>query len=119
MYFWKDKEGKKISFKEFLSRFKEGIKNITPVQKIQNELISSLISLSGSILCLIALIIFREKLLVNWFAYGLILIFVGTIYSNLIKSIGLYQQKRVFKQIENTINGVEEVEEQCINSKIA
>ena len=108
MYFWKDKDGNKIGIKEFYERFKSGIKNLTPLQKISNELNSSITSLIGFIVCLVALIIFRERLIVNWFAYGLILIFIGNTWGTTIKCIGLYQQKKIFVNIEKQINGEDE-----------
>ena len=77
----KDKSGKKITKKEFISRWKEGIANITPLQRLTNEAQSTLIMLVGFIMCLGAIIIYREKFIVNWFAYGLILIFIVNVWS--------------------------------------
>jgi len=101
MYFWKDKDGNKLSFKEFSKRFKEGFTAITPQQRLKNELISTGISEVGYIVGLIALIIFRDKLLVSWFAYGLILIFVGSVWSTGLKFLITKQQLNSFKNTDN------------------
>lgn len=37
-YFWKDKEGKELSLKQFSIRFKDGIVNITPLQQTKTTL---------------------------------------------------------------------------------
>ncbi len=100
----KDKEGKELTWKQYFHRWGEGIKNLTPQQKVSNEFSGTLVTLVGFIVCIIALIIFREKLLVSWFAYGLILIFAGNTWVTIIKCIGFYQQKLFFKNIEKQIN---------------
>jgi len=41
-YFWKDREGKELSFKEFLIRWKNGVVNITPLQQTKTSLWSML-----------------------------------------------------------------------------
>jgi len=99
--FLKDKEGNKLSVGEFLKKWGEGIKNLNPIQKLTNESRATLITLIGSITCLIALIIFRNKLIVSWFAYGLILIFIGNTWNTGLKLIGLRQQLRYFKNTDN------------------
>ena len=95
------KEGEKISWKEFGRRWKEGINGITPQQRLKNELISTGISEVGYIVGLIALIIFRDKLLVSWFAYGLILIFVGSVWATGLKFLITKQQLNSFKNTDN------------------
>jgi hypothetical protein len=95
------KEGEKISWKEFMKRWKSGINGITPQQRLKNELISTGISEVGYIVGLIALIIFRDKLLVSWFAYGLILIFVGSVWATGLKFLITKQQLNSFKNTDN------------------
>jgi hypothetical protein len=101
MKVWKDKEGNKLTAKEFTQRFKEGINNITPVQKLQNESRSSFTMLVGYIVGLISLIIYRESFAVQWFTYALIIIFLGATWSNGIKWLVLRQQVKQFKGMED------------------
>lgn len=101
MKVWKDKEGKKITGKEFWNRFKEGINNITPVQKIENEARGSFIMCLGYLVGLISLIVYRKSFVVELFTYALMLIFIGALWSNVIKWLALRTQLKVFKGIEN------------------
>lgn len=110
----KDKEGNHLTFKKYMKLWGEGIKNLTPQQKVSNEYNATIVMLIGFIVALVALIIFREKLIVSWFAYGLILIFAGNCWVTVIKLIGFYQQKQFFKNVEEQMNSVEEEEEDKI-----
>ncbi|HJX50863.1 MAG TPA: hypothetical protein VJ438_05380 [Candidatus Nanoarchaeia archaeon] len=100
-YFWKDKDNKEITFKEFMSRFKSGIENITPLQRFTNEARGNLITLIGFIVALIAMIIYRDKFIVSWFAYGLILVFAGNIVTTGLRWLALRQQVKFFKNLED------------------
>ena len=114
---FKDKEGNQLTAKEFFKRWKSGILNLTPAQKVTNEFNATVIMLIGFIVALIALVIFREKMIVTWFAYGLILIFVGNTWTTIIKLIGFYQQKQFFKNMERQLEENEEEEEVDIKKK--
>lgn len=94
----KDKSGKKISLQEFGKRWKEGMQNLTPKQRTQNDIFSSWVILVGFIVSTIALIFFNKTFGVV--TYGLILIFLGNTYANAIKLFSLYGQLKVFKNIE-------------------
>lgn len=107
--FLKDKLGNKISITEFFKRWGEGIKNLTPAQKITNEARATAISTIGSFICLIALIIFKDKLIVSWFAYGLILVFVGSTWNGALKWIILRQQLKYFKDFDSKSIDINEI----------
>jgi len=100
----KDKKGKQITWEEFFSRCKDGIKQVvtqpTPLEKVSIELRATFITLIGLIICLLTLIIFRDKFLVSWFAYGLILIFAGNILTTGLKYFGLREQRKFLKGLE-------------------
>ena len=106
----KTKKGEEISWKEFFRLWKVGIENLSPQQKVSNEFNGTLITLVGFIVCLVALIIFRDKLIVSWFAWGLVLIFAGNCWVTLIKCIGFYQQKLFLKLYENNFTTEELIE---------
>ena len=101
----KDKAGKEITFKEFIQRWKEGIINITPIQKLTNEIRGAFITLLGFILSFIAIIFLREK--IGWLAYGLILIFLGNIITTFLKWNSLKQQLIYFKRMEEESEEIE------------
>ena len=96
----KNRDGEVITWKEFGKRWKDGIANLTPTQRLLNDSRATIITLVGFVVAIIALIIYRDKFVVSWFTYGLILIFVGNIYSTTLKLLGIRQQLRFFKTNE-------------------
>jgi hypothetical protein len=100
---FKTKSGEIISWKEFFKRWKFGMKNLTPVQRTKNDLVSTGIIFTGFLIGLFALIFFNETF--GALTYGLILIFLGSVYSNIIKLFGLKAQLDLFKDIERRTNG--------------
>lgn len=98
---FKTKTGEKITGKEFMKRWKEGIENITPKQRMENEKNSTFTMLIGYIVGLVSLIIFRDSFVVSWFTYGLILIFVGSVWGQGIKWLALKQQLKIFSTMDN------------------
>ena len=106
---WKDKEGNKLTAKDFLARFKSGIENLTPLQKISNESRGTFTTLLGYIVSLIAVIIMREK--IGLLSYGLILIFIGSVWNTGLKWLSLRIQVKFLKDLENTKEEIKEVKE--------
>ena len=100
---FKTKSGEVISWKEFFKRWKKGMKNLTPVQRTKNDLVSTGIILVGFILGLFALIFFNNQF--GAITYGLILIFIGSVYSNILKFFALLNQLELFKDIERRTDG--------------
>lgn len=103
--FFKDKNGNRLTAKEFFKRWGDGIKNLTPEQRLTNEARATLISLVGFIVSFVSIIVFMDQFIVNWFAYGLLLIFVGSIVSNSLKWLALKQQLRILKNMK--INSID------------
>ena len=96
--FLKDKSGKKITPKEFMERWKVGMQNLSPAQRTQNDIASSIIILVGFIASVLALIFFSSTF--GLVTYGLIIIFLGNIYANVIKLFSLFGQLKIYKNIE-------------------
>ena len=109
MKVWKTKKGEKITAKEFAKRFKSGINNITPIQKLQNEQRATLISFTGYLVGLVSLIVFIKGFPNTWLVYGLILIFVGSAYSSAIKFLGIRQQLRFFKNMDENSSSIGDI----------
>lgn len=96
---WTDKEGKKLTAKEFAKRFKEGLELVTPVQRLKNEVRANFIMFVGYLVGLIALILYMDNFSkVKLFTYALMIIFFGAAWSTGIKWFALRQQ---LKQLEN------------------
>jgi len=81
------KKGEKITYDEFFKRWRRGIEEITPYQKIKTQLLANYISLIGIISGLI-IVIFNLKRI--WWV-GMIL--MGALMVIVIQLIGLKQQK--------------------------
>ena len=48
-FFWSDRQGKKLTFKQFMGRYKEGVVNITPLQQTKTTLWSFIPIFAGLI----------------------------------------------------------------------
>jgi len=97
----KDKEGNKITFKEFLSRWKEGIEQITPRQRLENEIRATLISLIGFIAGVVILILKRDDF--GLLSYALILIFIGNAWTSGMKWISQRVQLKFLRNLEKDL----------------
>lgn len=98
---YKKKDGTKITWKQFFKEWKVGIQNITPLQKLQNERNSTFTMLVGYLVGLIALIIKFNLIPNKLLSIGLIIIFLGASWSNLIKWWVLTQQVKLFSNFNS------------------
>lgn len=99
--FWKDKEGKNISYNEFMNRWKEGMRGITPLQQIKMQLNSMYIMLIG-ILCGLVITFFNLKNL-----WWLTIILSAALFNTSVQAIGLWQKKDALMNIEKIMEGIE------------
>lgn len=96
MKFWKDKQGNKLTFKEFTEKWKQGINEITPLQKIKTQITATRISLLGIFLGLIVTSIAYENL---WWVS---IILLGALINTGVQYLGLAQQRdSLLKHEEN------------------
>ncbi len=91
---FKDKNGNKLTFKEFIERWKVGIENITPLQSIKTQLGGTKITLLGMFLGLCVAIYGWRNL---WWV-GIILI--GAILNTGVQFLGLRQNKKQLVTLE-------------------
>lgn len=94
-YFWKDKEGNHLSFKEFIIRWKMGLQGITPLQQKKIAL-WSFIPLFAGILWGISITLFART-------YWLSLILCGSLPLTVIQFISTLQQYWSIKKIEEVM----------------
>ena len=97
------KTGEKISWNEYFSRWKVGIQQLTPQQRLENETRATTINFIGYLAGIIILIWQHGKL--GWLSWAILLIFIGSAYSTLIKIIGYQQQKKFFRNLEEQMEG--------------
>jgi len=96
----KDREGKEVSASEFIQRWKEGIKKITPLQQTN-------VQLNGTYLVLIGVIIglystFHTKM---WWMF---IILLGSLVLVGVSWIGMKQKQHALKEMESLIKQASE-----------
>ena len=94
----KDKEGKEVTTKEFISRWKDGISRVTPIQQMQVSVLGYLFVLIG----IIAGIIFSIAGSYWW----LTIILAGTFLIQILGFIGTIQKLNLFKKQEEYIKNL-------------
>lgn len=94
MSFWKDKQGKELTSKEFFARWKEGIEGITPEQKIRSQIWGYYVTIIGLFCGIVVSIIGLEKL------WWLMIILIGGLIINIVQLLGLWQQIILFNKLE-------------------
>jgi len=99
MKIFKDKQGNKLTFKEFIEKWKSGIEEITLTQKTNTQILGLKIMLLGLFLGLIMSLI-RYKTM--WWVS---IILIGGLINTFIQYISLIQQKKAFENLE--INSVD------------
>ena len=102
MKIFKDKEGNKLTFKEFMKKWGEGIEGISPLQKIKTQIGGTRIMLIGLFLGLCVSIYGWKNL---WWV-GIILI--GALLNTGVQYLGLIQQRKILDNIEKQFAEPEE-----------
>ena len=93
--FWKDKKGNKLTYKQFMSKWKEGMRGITPYQQTRMQLNSTYIMLIG-ILCGFVITLFNLKNL-----WWLSIILGAAFFNTSISALGLWQKKVALQNIQS------------------
>jgi len=105
MKVWKTKQGEKITAKEFVNRWKQGIEDITPLQQIKTQIYFTRILLFG-ILCGFFIAIYSWKNM-WWLA-----IVLGAAFGNtFVQIVALQQKKKMISQMEQSLQICKEVED--------
>ena len=97
-YFWKDKKGNKLKFKEFMRRWKDGIEGITPVQQKFTQILGTWIVITGILAGMIVNVLIRMENVWFW----VLTILIGSLIITVVQLIGNWQMYKRFKLIEKT-----------------
>ena len=92
--FWKDKQGNKLTRKEFFERWKKGIQMVTPLQQIRIQIRSTKISLIG-VVAGIGVSIYNFKNL-----WWVLLILLGVLGVTSMQLLGMVQKRNILENIE-------------------
>jgi hypothetical protein len=88
----KDKTGKEYTYKEFISKWKEGIEGITPLQQTKSQINGTRLMLVG-LLCGIVVLAF--KITTTWWIE---IILAAGLFNTYISLIGLKQKRNVLQK---------------------
>jgi len=94
MKFWTDKEGNKLSGKEFLTRWKSGLRSITPMQQVKSQIWSIRIVIIGLLCGIVICLLGLENL------WWLCIILVGGLFNSVIQYLGLWQKKKLYEDYQ-------------------
>ena len=98
-FFWKDKQGKKLSFKQFKGRFKEGVINTTPLQQTRVTLFSFLPIFAGVLWGIVVTFLIKS--------YWLTLILSGSLPITSIQFLSNVQKYKALKKVDKLMKEAE------------
>jgi len=98
-YFWKDKQGNELKFKEFMKRWKSGVEGITPIQQTKTTLWSYPLVLGGIITGLVIMSLRKE--------WWLVAILGGSLPMTLMGLLSTWQKYKQQKIISDTMKELE------------
>jgi hypothetical protein len=94
-YFFEDKKGNKLNFKQFMKRFKQGVEGITPLQQTTTSLLGTFIALSGEVFGIVVISISKM--------WWLLLVIIGGTICTLVGLISLIQKYLRFKEMDKLL----------------
>ena len=97
--FWKDKEGNKLTYKQFMKRWEDGCKGITQLQQTSMQLNSMYIMLIG-LVCGFVITLFNLENL-----WWLSIILGAGCFNTGISALGIWQKKVALAEMEKMIMG--------------
>lgn len=105
MKIWKDKSGKWIDAKEFLTRWKQGIEKVSPEFQLNVQIKSTWISLIG-IVCGLIITFFNLKQF-----WWLSLILTGALGNVTMQLVSLIQKQKIEKGFSSLIDSFDNFDE--------
>jgi len=102
MKFWTDKQGKELTFKEFMQRWKQGIQEVNQVQQLKISLIGYWIVLGGIVSGIISAIITS--------IWWLMIVLLGSLIITGVSTLGAYQKYNILSKL------LKEVKDETENS---
>jgi len=92
MAFWKDREGKEVSYKEFKERWRAGIKSLTQLQLTRQQIIGNIIVLIGILVGIVTSIYYKQ--------WWLLIVLVGSLIVSIVTYISTYQKYIILITLE-------------------
>lgn len=98
-FFWKARNGDKLTFKQFLKRWKAGVEGITPIQQTKTTLWSYPLVVGGEVTGIIIMIVRQE--------WWLLLILLGSLPITLMAVVSTWQKYKAQKRVRDTMKEME------------
>jgi len=112
-YFWKAKDGSELTMKQFFRRWGKGIEGITPLQQSRTQLMGIWITITG----ISAGIIVNAIVRLENFWWWVEIILIGSLILTVIQFVGIYQQYKIKKRVEDTMKTLNSVAKEGLNGK--
>lgn len=106
-HFWKTKSGEKISFKQFLGRWKKGIEGINALQQTKMQLMGIWITITGILSGIVVNALIRMENIWWWVE----IILVGSLIVTGAQVLGIYQKYVSLKTIQKAMDDLEKEKE--------
>lgn len=103
-FFWKTRDGRGLTLKEFFKSWGRGIEGITPLQSVKTQILGTWIVVSGMIAGLIINLLVRIKYQWHWIS----VILFGSLIITSLSMIGLYQKYKILKKVEDTLKEIQD-----------
>jgi hypothetical protein len=98
-FFWKARDGTKLTFKQFMRKWKQGVEGITPIQQTKTTLLSYPLVLMGIITGLVIMSLRKE--------WWLVIILGGSLPMTLMGLLSTWQK---YKQMKKVYDAMKELE---------
>lgn len=99
MNIWTDREGNKLTPREFFSRWKQGIISISQYEQVKAQIRSTWLVVVGIICGLVISIINAQTL------WWLCIVLLGALGNTMVQLISLIQRRNALKQFEHLLQG--------------
>ncbi len=109
-YFWKARDGEKLTLKQFFKRWGSGIQGITPLQQTKTNIMGIWITITGIVAGIVVNALIRIKDMWWWIT----IILVGSLILTLVQFLGSWQK---FKRLKATEKAMKEIEERLKKKK--
>ena len=99
MKFWTDKAGKELTFQEFMTRWKQGMQSISPLQQFKSMQWGYLLMIIGSITGIVISIVTH--------LWWLVIILLGNLVINGLAFLGNWQKIKLLSGLETQMKSFE------------
>lgn len=109
LFHWTDKEGKRLSGKEFLKRWRDGMEQVTPLQQAKIQLFNYVPILAGILFGLVA-----SGLNHTWWLF---IILIGSFGITCVQTLGVWQRYRILKKVDDELKSIQQEQKEVEDAR--